>query len=105
MRYAVLALGLSGLAGCVRASEGVVREQAAAAFACAEYALEVEEVGPDEYRASGCGQALIYTCHRAETVPHVSQHVSGQASDTEDATPEVGNAGPEEARVCTRRPE
>ena len=106
MRSAVLALGLLGVAGCVRTAEGVVREQAAVAFSCADYALEVEEIGPEEYRASGCGQALIYTCHRPQGGPgHAYGHVPGQASTPEEDAPEVGNAGPEEARVCTRRPE
>jgi len=80
----------------------VVREQAAHAKAAAAYALVVEEICPDEYRASGCGQALIYTCHRPEAV---AQHVSGQTSDAEEDVPEVGNAGPVDARECTRRPE
>ena len=46
----------------MRASETAVREQASAAFACADYALTVVEIGPDVYRASGCGQELIYAC-------------------------------------------
>jgi hypothetical protein len=52
---------LSG-AGCVRAAEGMVRERAATDFACADYALHVEEVSPDVYRAAGCGRELIYAC-------------------------------------------
>jgi hypothetical protein len=62
MRRAVVAVGIIVLAGCVRSTEGLVRERAASEFACADYALEVEEVGPDVYRASGCGQELIYAC-------------------------------------------
>lgn len=67
MRLVLASLGLLSLAGCVRDTEAVVRDQAAATFRCADYALRVEEVGPDVYRASGCGQALIYAC-RTEPV-------------------------------------
>lgn len=102
MRSVVLAVGLLGVTGCVRASEGLVREQAAAAFACADYALNVEEVGPDEYRASGCGQALIYSCHRPWGV---EGQVPGQPAAPDEEAAEVGNAGPEHAQVCTRVPE
>jgi hypothetical protein len=62
MKAALVAVVLLVCGGCVRASETTVREQAAAAFACADYALTVVEVGPDVYRASGCGQELIYAC-------------------------------------------
>jgi hypothetical protein len=80
MKVAVAAFGLLALTGCVRASESVVREQAASAFACADYALDVEEVGPDVYRAAGCGQELIYACH--PTVTH-SPAVSGARADAD----------------------
>jgi hypothetical protein len=67
MKAALFAVVLLVSGGCVRAAETTVREQAAATFACADYALSVVEVGPDVYRASGCGQELIYTC--APTAP------------------------------------
>ena len=65
MKVAVAAFGLLGLlplSACVRVSETTVREKAANEFACAHYALTVVEVGPDVYRATGCGQELIYAC-------------------------------------------
>lgn len=62
MRAALAVFGLLCGAGCVRASETTVRDKAAADFSCAQYALTVVEVGPDIYRASGCGQELIYAC-------------------------------------------
>jgi hypothetical protein len=62
MRIAIAAIALLGSVGCVRVSETTVREKAAADFACADYALTVVEVGPDVYRATGCGQELIYAC-------------------------------------------
>lgn len=62
MKVAIAAFGLLGFVGCVRVAETTVREQAANDFACAHYALSVVEVGPDVYRASGCGQELIYAC-------------------------------------------
>lgn len=62
MKVALVACGLLVCSGCVRSSETMVREQAASAFACADYALRIVEVGPDVYRASGCGQELIYAC-------------------------------------------
>lgn len=62
MRAALAVVVLLASGGCVRAAETTVREQASAAFACADYALTVVEVGPDVYRASGCGQELIYAC-------------------------------------------
>ena len=63
MRAAICVFGVLCCAGCVRASEGLVRDKAATDFGCADYALTVVEVGPDVYRASGCGQELIYACH------------------------------------------
>jgi hypothetical protein len=85
---ALLALvALAALAGCVRNAEGVVREQAATAFTCADYALVVEEVGPDVYRASGCGQELIYACKPSAPRP-------GQVADV----------GDEAVMECARRP-
>jgi hypothetical protein len=62
MKAALAVVVLLASGGCVRAAETTVREQASAAFACADYALSVVEVGPDVYRASGCGQELIYAC-------------------------------------------
>jgi hypothetical protein len=94
MRFALLALGLLGAAGCARPAEGVVRDQAAAAFACADYALHVEEIGPDEYRASGCGQELIYACK--PSAPHRTAHAGAGSS---------GDVGDEAVMECARRPE
>ncbi|APR86969.1 hypothetical protein A7982_12318 [Minicystis rosea] len=65
MKVAVAAFGLLAvlpLSACVRVAETTVRERAANEFACAHYALTVTEVGPDVYRATGCGQELIYAC-------------------------------------------
>jgi hypothetical protein len=92
MKAALAALGSLALAGCARAAEGVVRDQAAAAFSCADYALQVEEVGPDVYRASGCGRELIYACRPV---------TSGQAALPADPD-EVADSG-SEAVICTRQ--
>ena len=92
MKAALAVLGLLSLTGCVRASESVVREQAATAFSCADYALHVEEVGPDLYRASGCGRQGIYACHpvtSGEPAPPV------EGDDVADSA--------SEAIVCQRR--
>jgi hypothetical protein len=62
MKAALAAVVVLASGGCVRAAETAVREQATTAFACADYALTVVEVAPDVYRASGCGQELIYAC-------------------------------------------
>jgi hypothetical protein len=62
MKAGLAVFGVLLSAGCVRVPEGTVREQAAEAFSCAHYALTVVEVGPDLYRATGCGQELIYAC-------------------------------------------
>jgi hypothetical protein len=86
MKVALLAIGLLGAAGCARPAESKVRDQAAAAFDCADYALHVEEVGPDEYRASGCGQELIYAC--TSTTPR-----------------DAATGGDEGSVACVRRPE
>jgi hypothetical protein len=80
-------LALFALAGCVRNAEGIVREQAASAFRCADYALHVEEVGPDVYRAAGCGQELIYACKAAAPQP-------GRVADVDD----------DAVMECARRP-
>jgi hypothetical protein len=105
MRVVIVALvGLlafavaGGGAGCVRASESVVREKAAAAFSCAEYALDVEEIGPEEYRASGCGRELIYACHRPLRGGTSSPSAGEPAQEGE-----LGNAG-DEPTECSRRP-
>jgi hypothetical protein len=89
MKVALLAIGLLGASGCVRPAEGLVRDQAAAAFGCAEYALNVEEVGPDEYRAAGCGQELIYACK-----PTAPREVAAGGSSADESVME-----------CVRRPE
>ncbi len=94
MKVALAALGLLGLTGCVRATEGMVREQAASAFACADYALQVEEVGPDVYRAAGCGQELIYACHPTAPAPRSAAPVTEEAADIGDAP----------VMECARRP-
>src|SRR5580700_11296339 len=87
-------IGLAGLAGCARASETVVREQAAAEFACADYALEVQEVGPEEYRASGCGRELIYACHRPQRgTPSASAASDPAVARGEAEEGAFGNAG------------
>ncbi len=86
------------LAGCVRPAESVVREQAAAAFTCADYALHVEEVGPDVYRASGCGQELIYACQPSAPRGHA------QTPDQAEPREEVADVGAESAMECARRP-
>jgi len=73
MKVAIAAFGLLGwvaCAGCVRVAETTVREQAAEDFACMDYALSVEEVGPEVYRASGCGQELIYACRATRPRVH-----------------------------------
>ncbi len=91
--------------GCVRAAEGVVREQAASAFACAHYALHVEEIGPDVYRASGCGQELIYACQ--ERLPRRAGPdgaASGAKPDEEHDDDAFGNDASSRPIVCARRP-
>ena len=100
----LLAIGLVSLAGCARASETVVREQAAAEFACADYALEVQEVGPEEYRASGCGRELIYACHRPLRGT-LSASTAGEPAAARGEAEEggFGNAG-DEPTECSHRP-
>lgn len=78
MKVAIAAFGLLGCVGCVRVAETTVREQAASEFACTDYALTVVEVGPDLYRASGCGQEVIYACQ--PTRPS-SQHDDDDVGD------------------------
>lgn len=65
MRIALSALVLLAPLGCARVGETMVRDRAAHEFACADYALTVVEVGPEVYRATGCGQELIYACETA----------------------------------------
>jgi hypothetical protein len=102
MKVVVFAFGLLALTGCVRATETMVREQAAAAFACADYALDVEEIGPGEYRAAGCGKELIYACRQ---VVRASATGTAQAQREPAGEPaEVGNAGEEPVMECARRP-
>jgi len=67
--------------------------QAAAAFSCAEYALEVEEIGPDVYRASGCGMQQIYACRPV-------QHPSSGTPAPDDLT----DTAPPPVMVCGRKP-
>jgi hypothetical protein len=100
MKVAALALGLLALsagAGCFRAGEGIVRVQAAAAFSCADYALDVQEVGPEVYRASGCGQELIYACQPIDRRPG---HGRARPVDGED----VADTASDPVLVCARRP-
>jgi hypothetical protein len=92
MKVALVAFGLCGcvgLAACVRASESTVREAAAAQFGCADYALTVVEVGPDVYRASGCGQELIYACRPTRPAP----------------TQDPDDTGDQSVITCARTPE
>ena len=79
MKVALAAFGLVALTGCVRSAEGVVRERAASLFGCSEYALDIEEVGPDVYRAAGCGQELIYACH--PTAPSAAAVARAEVGD------------------------
>jgi hypothetical protein len=99
MKVALAAFGLFALTGCVRATEGLVREHAAAAFSCADYALHVEEVAPDVFRASGCGQELIYACRPAVPQPHARAGVEAAEPD------EVADRGNETVMECARRPQ
>lgn len=80
MKVAIAAFGLLGCVGCVRVAETTVREQAAHDFACAHYALSVVEVGPDVYRASGCGQELIYACSPAPRATSEDAEEAGEAA-------------------------
>ena len=94
MRSALLLALVPLLSACVREAEGIVRERAATEFACAHYALQVEEVGPDVYRASGCGQELIYACRPAERPG--AERAPGEEDDFADKAPEP-------RMVCARR--
>ena len=100
MKVALVAFGLLGLAGCARATEGMVRDQAASTFACADYALQVEEVGPDVYRASGCGQELIYACRPAAPARRVGAPPTDPRSRGTDDFADIGEAP---VMVCARR--
>lgn len=112
MKVAAAAFGLLSLTSCVRAAESVVREQAATAFACADYALHVEEVGPDVYRAAGCGQELIYACR--PTAPSHPVHAGGLRPAGPGSAPEPppadalstasADVGDEAVMACERRP-
>jgi hypothetical protein len=109
MKVALAAFGMLAFTGCVRAAEGVVREQAANAFACADYALHVEEVGPDVYRASGCGQELIYACRYDGAASGPKPRAAGGGADHDGAAEEAddqafGNGARQAAIVCARRP-
>jgi hypothetical protein len=97
MRRAVVAVGIIVLAGCVRGTEGLVRERAASDFACADYALQVEEVGPDVYRASGCGQELIYACR-----PALVRRRAHQEADAENDE-EFSDTAQQPPMECARR--
>jgi hypothetical protein len=102
MRRAVVVVGLLfaggvGSVGCVRQAESIVRDRAATDFACADYALHVEEVGPDVYRASGCGQELIYACRAERT--HRPRH-----ADTSQQDEDFSDKADEPAMVCARNP-
>jgi hypothetical protein len=93
MKCALVVLGLLALPACARPSEGIVRDQAAVAFSCAEYALEVQEIGPDVYRATGCGMETIYACHP----------VRPRSSGT-PAPDDLADTAPSPAMVCSRKP-
>jgi hypothetical protein len=97
MRHVFAAVGIVWLAGCVRGAEGLVRERAASDFACADYALHVEEVGPDVYRASGCGQELIYACRPARARRHAHGEAAAPSED------EFSDAAQEAPMECARR--
>ena len=101
MKVALVAMGLLTLTGCVRAAEGMVREQAASTFACADYALHVEEVAPDVYRASGCGQELIYACKPSTPRRAPAAERAGDMSYPD----EVADIGNDAVMECARRPE
>lgn len=98
MKAALAVFALLSGTGCARASESIVRSQAASAFSCADYALTVVEVGPDVYRATGCGQELIYACQPTRPAP---AH-RGQPAEVADRGPDVGD---EAAMACARTPE
>jgi hypothetical protein len=101
MRRAAAAAGIFALMGCVRGSETIVRERAATDFACADYALHVEEVGPDVYRASGCGQELIYACRPVTR----GRRARAQAPAGDDAEgDDFADTAAEATTVCARRP-
>jgi hypothetical protein len=103
MRIVIAVLGLLAGAGCVRASEGTVREMAGNAFNCADYALSVVEIGPDIYRASGCGQELIYAC--APVSPGRAAAVRAARGDApEEGAHEIADAAEEPVMQCSRRP-
>lgn len=106
MRIALAAFGLFALAGCARATEGMVREQAASQFSCADYALHVQEVGPDVYRASGCGQELIYACQpvtMGTSPPNPAAPKRGAHARRGADPDEVADTGHDAAMVCARR--
>jgi hypothetical protein len=86
MLRALSLLVVVATAGCMRPAEGLVRDRAAADFACADYALHVEEVGPDVYRASGCGRELIYTC-LAQRPPRARPAPPGDDDFADTSTP------------------
>jgi hypothetical protein len=103
MRVVVAVFGILAGAGCVRASESTVREIAGQAFNCADYALSVVEVGPDVYRASGCGQEVIYACAPASA--HRTAAVRAAQNDApQEAQHESADAPEEPVMQCSRRP-
>jgi hypothetical protein len=93
MKSALVVLGILALPACGRPAEGIVRDQAAAAFSCAEYALEVQEIGPDVYRAAGCGMEQIYACRL----------VRARNSGT-PAPDDLADTAPASVMVCGRKP-
>ncbi len=48
--------------GACATGSGIVRERAANEFSCDESEVEVEAIGGNSYRATGCGQEATYTC-------------------------------------------
>jgi len=78
--------------GCSGVMESKVRTVAAKTFSCADYAVDVTEVGPYLYRAAGCQQELIYACHPSEGLVEP------------DPMDEIMGDGTDPVAVCTRRP-
>ncbi len=68
-----------------------------------DYALHVEEVSPDVYRASGCGQELIYACRPTARRGHRHAGAGEQAFPAEPT--EVADTGAESVMECARRPQ
>jgi len=69
--------------GCFGGMETKVRTVAARTFQCADYAIEVSEVGPYVYRVSGCHQELVYECQPSEGLlePEPIDEIMGDGTD------------------------